>query len=312
MQVKLPTQQKPPTRNWNARDPFHVRFAPVINTIVATLTLTVLGFQVCIYLRQANIMNTQATLAQAANELTKDIQSAFLTASDVKEEDHIFDQTGDLRWRFTPIIENSGNTPTEAELVMINPRTQWEVQGNELHIALDKVPTLNWHEFEYIEREMRVPYDPDSIFYWPERYATQRDQFVTRRIFGPKARITPYDASTEVTWSAIQKPSENSTLSGGFLYGSIHYNDMLRKKSHVTKYCFMVGGITIPGSGEPRPNVSPCRHWNCVTDESCKEDREAYDKERAAAPRNPEEWARQHGMHVPGSPAPAPPSQSQP
>lgn len=88
---------------------------------------------------------------------------------------------------------------------MITPFTRGDVHSVELHIALDNVPTLNWREFDYIEEAMRIPSDPDNVFYWPERYITQQDQLITRRVLGPKVRITPYDASTEVTWSAISK-----------------------------------------------------------------------------------------------------------
>jgi hypothetical protein len=72
---------KLPKRNWEAVT------KPHWIEIVLGIALAIIGiFQVCIYIRQADIMDRQAIIASDTNALTKSIQRAFIVISDFNLE----------------------------------------------------------------------------------------------------------------------------------------------------------------------------------------------------------------------------------
>lgn len=113
--------QRPPRRDWQATNPFLIRFAPLVQVGLGLLTILILEVQVCIYLRQTTIMSTQAGIANDANNLTKSIQRAFVYATDV-ELTPFRDSNRKLQyWRVSLNLENTGATPTKEIRWVVNP-----------------------------------------------------------------------------------------------------------------------------------------------------------------------------------------------
>jgi len=266
-----------------------------------------LAFQVEIYLRQTAIQTTVARIASDANNLTRSIQRAFITVSELRREP-VTDQSGKtVSWRFTPAIANSGHTPTEKlAIVSITPRTESEALAAETFIAMDNGAGLpRPHQDEsFVEWELGSPPNPDSVFQWTSVGAAatmKKLLFIENALIGPNATVYPFLAGGDI--SAQDAIDAQSDKIGRFFYGSIHYDDILGGEGHVTKYCFRIDNFVMR-YGVQEPVSSYCRHWNC-SDKSCEEDKAAYDKEYAAAPKNSKEDT---GRRFPNIPPPTPPA----
>jgi hypothetical protein len=259
----------------------------VMQFTVVSRQARIMKNQIGIYIRQSDIMNSQANLAGDANNLTRAIQRAFITVSELRREP-IVDQAG-TSWRYTPAIENSGNTPTDTfSMVAVTPFNQFVVRSTEQLIAMRRNESsgVSRNEDEQlIEWNIGAPPDPDRIFDWPPDQGAQKRTFLITQVVGPKATIYPFTASAEIgVKNAVDAMSGKL---GRFFYGSVHYTDIFGD-AHITKYCFRIDGIFMRKLGEGEPTVSPCQHWNC-TDQACNKDKAAYEEARAATPKNEEE-----------------------
>jgi len=254
---------------------------------------------------QTGLISEQARIASDANDLTKSIQRALVTVSELREET-LTDQSGKKLWRYTPAIKNSGTTPaTELNMVNVKPLDNSIVSGVSVMLMFDKlrerhdsdIPFQSPHEINERLNEIywRIgPPDPEEILDWsPESSASLA---ITRNfILGPMATIYPFDASQEMHAEDALAAQRNAADFGRYFYGAIRYIDVFSPKQHITKYCFNIARWTSRLSGNT-PSYSFCPHWNCV-DETCEKDKKSYEADRAALDRKKEE-ERQKGIEL--------------
>jgi hypothetical protein len=178
-------------------------------------------------------------------------------------------------WIFRPIFSNSGKTPAlNIRVVAVNPGSEPAFYGID-----ETVHQTNSHPISKREFGRHAPDDPEIIFSWPK---DRQDQFLVKDFvyLGANAAITP-GSSPFVEWRMVFQK-----WMWWFYFGSIHYDDFFGA-GHVSKFCFMVdpaglGGIT--SKSKYVATVETCTHWNCM-DDSCKKDREEYNREVAAETR---------------------------
>jgi hypothetical protein len=109
-------QGKPPKGNWEAKPKSKPHWVEVATLII----LAVVGFfQICIYFKQASIMQSQADIATAANKQSAAINAAFVYAKTINFAGPNTKITAGNDWVTGIQWENSGNTPTRDLLVAI-------------------------------------------------------------------------------------------------------------------------------------------------------------------------------------------------
>lgn len=205
----------------------------------------------------------QATISTDANRISKTVQRASITINEFKIDQRQSQLKGDnsFFWWFSPIIENSGSTPTR-DLVYLPIAN---ICVNPMGLGAHQVVDCN---FVSISQE---PGDPEDEFSKNPRAVETGGHAV----IGPHARFpiggfgVPNNA-IETLWNG--NPFHFS--------GVIHYGDVLDPTiDHVTKFCYHIGVNKNP-AGEYVPAYEFCRHWNCV-DEECKEDRKSWEDDVA-------------------------------
>lgn len=183
------------------------------------------------------------------------------------------DQQGTIQsMSFTPIIVNSGNTPTkDLEFVVIDPYSDAVIRG-----GADQHPI--------------GPLPPDIGPLDPERFFDDGMDELQKIIIGPQK----YILGPKVALPAITPPFEitaekfqlvrNRTY-GHYYYGAIRYHDSFDgTKTHITKYCFNINNSQMNPAGVTTgmlPFYTICKHWNCA-DEECDKDKLAYDEDAKA------------------------------
>jgi hypothetical protein len=165
------------------------------------------------------------------------VQRAFITVKELKFTPHHGDNNKIVSWSYSPVIENSGSTPTK-NLEFITAS------------GLGSKGTIG-------EANEFAP-DPDTMF---ER------GYKIRSIIGPHAIGDFFNDRTKgIPLIAFEKIQDGGVFQ--VVLGSIHYKDIFDdEKIHITKYCFIIlvlrddAGVIIPRSIR-------CERWNCA-DEEC-------------------------------------------
>lgn len=239
-----PRNQRPPRRNW------HAGLRPHWIEIILALGLLVIGAgQIYVYLRQVAIMEVQANLSDSANQTNIATQRAFVVVNglEIKRGD-------DDVWNITPIIKNSGNTPTKG---MIYTGIFVQLLGERGPIFNNNIVLPN------------TPGDPASVFY----ELGFHDDGQGLVVLGPQA-VLPFSPSKQILSQSMIDRMKNLGYTKFIGSGAIVYSDIFpHSKRHITKYCYTATTEGVDGV---------CGHWNCADDE-CKADAEAYNKAVTAA-----------------------------
>ncbi len=260
---------------WN-----HERIIAYANLVVSVLGL--LGLLASIHLglssldaavQSANQARRQADEAQTANSIATQaivaVQRAFISVKIQIEEDYIFNNVyGEIKnikaYRITPVIINTGNTPTK-NLYYSNFAHACGVGEGDVNRYVNSI-NLTY----YTSSAQCSPYEPGD-----PRDAEQR--FPGLPGGKVRAHIAPH---AEHPVSNFSMPPELFRARKDFrwyFYGIVHYNDVFPyQNEHLFKYCYLV--MAEPKrDGELSPQVFQCQNWNCADDE-CKDDRIAYDQ----------------------------------
>ncbi len=169
---------------------------------------------------------------------------------------------------FTPIIINSGSTPThDMEFVLIDPLVETLLRNGHPQAEINNSPN-----------------DPESFF----AIADARPQTYA---LGPHVELPRTSPPITINGQLFQDIV--GARVGKFYYGAIRYHDMFDPSiEHITKYCFAVNNFVASTNGiapqgpaikaTAMPFYTICPHWNCADDE-CEQDRRRYDEEMAAS-----------------------------
>jgi hypothetical protein len=209
---------------------------------------------------QGKAMQGQLRMLQQQVIDAREMQRAFITASDYKITKIVAGDPNQSCWRFQPIISNAGGSPTVElryviQVVFIALRRPGE-QGSAWDLIL-------------------APTDPDTVF--------QQSGGWDGALLGPKQNLPDTPANDRV---CLTKDDSPYIFAPQRVYarGAIHYHDRYPgTPEHITKYCFWIRAIE-DGSGW-RPEPALCSHWNCA-DEECKRDEDAYADEVAETFKN--------------------------
>jgi hypothetical protein len=252
---------KPPRRHWKATESFFDLKLSHWVEIALTAALVGIGIgQLVIYSRQANIMDTQANIANDQNKITASIQRSFITVSSfetpVRFGSGFAQQT--KYWWFVPTIKNSGNTPTKNMKFFITATCPTELDiGLGAYLGLDCDFT-----------RPPGPLDPEDILNMAVFKGKER-----RGLLGPQSAMSLSGVGiTEKSMGDVEKGFPI------FISGIIYYNDIFpRSQLHVTKFCYQITA-SHSDKNEIVSGYDFCKHWNCADDE-CKTDREIYNAE---------------------------------
>jgi len=247
------------TRQSNQSDK-HYRIQ-IVNVVIGVLTLLAVGCYTW-------LTNQMLTTTRESYTTT---QRAFVTVSGV--EAHSTPRGSDPLFMMTPIIENSGATPTN----------RLEYSYSIGPVGMRPTPWLK--EFYPGVKVPLAPSDPEFLFKMMMDAREKvpnftNDDFPRRDIVGPKSRISVDSPSIQLAESNIKCYSAM-----GLEYvisGVIQYYDIFPKSPmHQTKFCFIIYPST-DSSGVFQPRYSHCSHWNCADDE-CKIDEASYYRDVSAA-----------------------------
>jgi hypothetical protein len=155
-------------------------------------------------------------------------------------------------WWFSPIIENSGNTPTKSLQVLLiascayNPLRILFGMGPQQSIACEDIPPAG-------------PRDPEDLF------RAQVNSKVISTALGPRSTFS-------IGGIGVPPFYIEETVNAGktfHYYGVMHYVDIF-ETPHMIKFCFVIG----PDKSKPgklEPSIGICNHWNCVDEDDCKQ-----------------------------------------
>jgi hypothetical protein len=245
----------PPTVVVHCKDGSEVGYFRKLGNWVNILTLTFVGLYTGISFCTMQVGRDSFTSVQRAFVTVASLDSSVRYGSGFAKDTKY--------WWFAPNIKNSGNTPTQNLRYYIASTCPIELSmGLGPRMAMDcdftRPPT---------------PHDPEDIKSHPAM-----DKI------GPQSTILGPQSSTiigglGITELSLQKIVEGFPL---FEYGVVYYNDIFPgSQPHITKFCYQINAYR-SDKNEIVPWYGMCSHWNCADDE-CKSDREAYDREIAAA-----------------------------
>jgi hypothetical protein len=202
---------------------------------------------------------TDATLRDtlATNQST---QRAFLTVKDLRIDGSSDQANATIQaWHFTPIIENSGNTPTK------DLRFNMMIDGGPTE------PEEGWTA-PYPGVDLPDgPVDPEIPF--------KRLPLHGRAVLGPKSQAPAVFGNSTIGAELLKKTMTSHWHF--YVYGVFHYHDIFPMTSeHVTKYCYAIG--TSFKNDQVVPRFGLCSHWNCA-DSECESDRKEWENEVRAA-----------------------------
>jgi hypothetical protein len=204
---------------------------------------------------QTGAMQGQLRMLQQQVIDAREMQRAFITASDYKITKIVGGDANQWCWRFQPVISNAGGSPTVelrymTQIVFVALRRPGE-QGSAWGMIL-------------------APTDPDAEF--------KRFSGWGGALLGPKQNLPDTPANDRI---CLTKDDSAYIFAPERAYarGVIHYRDRYPgTPEHITKYCFWIRAIEDAGGWKPEPAL--CSHWNCA-DEECERDKDAYTAEVA-------------------------------
>jgi hypothetical protein len=191
------------------------------------------------------------------------VQRAFIVVDELRQEAVMGEGDQRIGWRFTPTIQNSGNTPAiGVSIVALTPNNHWEIDAARRDRTLR---TRAW--------QLDSPGDPDEVLS-PTEMGGINEAFIANTDLGPHGNIYPIPTIEDIFPNSFDV---NLRGLGVFYYGSVHYKDVFDGQ-HVTKYCFALGTSTasIGHSNIPKTSPARCRHWNCADTQDCERDKQEY------------------------------------
>jgi hypothetical protein len=114
-----------------ANEPFWDFKASHWTTAGLTLALVFVGLaQVCVYLRQAGIMDKQATISAEQSRITKIDERAFVFKRQIDAVPTLDKDGNVVEWRIAPLWENGGSTATKnLKMVMDCPSGNFDLNS---------------------------------------------------------------------------------------------------------------------------------------------------------------------------------------
>jgi hypothetical protein len=186
--------------------------------------------QLAVMQAQANAMQGQLQMLEQQVIDARQLQRAFITASDYKITKIVGDDPNRSCWRFQPIISNAGGSPTVelrymTQMVFVALRRPGE-QGSAWGLVL-------------------APTDPDTEF---KRFVGWNGA-----LLGPKQNLPDTPANDRI---CLTKDDSAYIFAPERAYarGVIHYRDRYPgTPEHITKYCFWIRAIQDVGGWKPEP-----------------------------------------------------------
>ena len=201
------------------------------------------------------------------------VQRAFVNVSELKiEKGKILPgppgnpgTSEESAWWFTPMIQNTGNTPTKDMHFL---PIAWCAPGFSLAPA----------QAFGCEATPLPPTDPDNFVL---------ERSTGHAVLGPHSLIPIGGVGTPVPTIEVRLGIAQRTTGGEwFVFGVIHYNDIFpHTREHVTKYFCSIDANNF-SFGKIKPAYGLCKHWNCADDE-CPKDKEDYEAELQKATAKP-------------------------
>lgn len=205
---------------------------------------------------QLAVMQAQTKAIEGQLDQMRMQQRAFITASAFRIEKLDQSSRNDKScWRFTPIIINTGVTPTKN--MRMFTRVTYEPQFT--------LPFGGLFNYAGITSLIFAPSDPDRVF--------RRFSPWTRSVLGPKQELPDPPGNDTV---CLTEQSGGNPFAPWRYYASgvIHYNDTFPgTQEHITKYCFWIQARADGDAFKATPVL--CSHWNCADDE-CEADERNY------------------------------------
>jgi hypothetical protein len=224
---------------WEARDRKWVQ--DPLTLFTGLLAIGTIALAVVAVLQWETLENSDLTLKEtlAAN---KTVQRAFITVVDVAIDNFhqkLPNVEGDLFWRFTPTIENSGTTPTK------NLRWATSISNEGPIVDFDRLGI----DFE--------PLIKNNKNAW--RFGT----------LGPKAKMNLTHSANRLELHESWIPLMASNKASFTWQGVIRYSDVFPgTEEHVTNFCYVVSVYS--ARDDQTPYLRQCSgRKNCVDDE-CK------------------------------------------
>jgi hypothetical protein len=210
------------------------------------------------------------------------VQRAFIVITPLQARKMPVLNSGEqLEWSFTPVVKNSGNTPTrDLEIIVVTPH------ANNFLLMSEAERTSNYSNA--VQRSLQEEFllnataDPERLFDESE-VVKHSDITIIRNVVGPKDGIGLRTCGLPDIGRYMHQMWGNDVSS--FYTVVARYHDVFsRNEWHITKFCYRtVAGIEIGGGVGELPLSAQCAHWNCADDE-CASDKQAHDKEKSELP----------------------------
>ena len=272
-----PNSQPPVAYNENKKSFFDLKLSHFIEIFLTFILIGVGVFQVCIYIRQSGIMQTQADIAKVANNINISVQRASVNAGQLKMEKYVVQNDAERKrafWRFSPIFTNDGSTSTKNLFIYtVGQVSAVPTKSGDGSIIFK--PEATTRSATLIFSIPIFSQKPPAVFFPPD----PQDGFDKGKI---GIYIGPHGS---VNLSSVSIPEDDliNDIKSGYglhVFGETKYKDTLRDQvEHITKFCYSVSGdFSIGGEFSPVQNF--CPHWNCA-DEECESDKDRNTKDVA-------------------------------
>lgn len=224
--------------------------------------------------------DTRAALAQAqvSNEIAEQgltsVQRAFVSVDELRAT-ATTTADGETAILYTPVIRNSGDTPAFIEeYIAISPGNIW----------LYKHGFASDYQAMVAAWVLKSPSDPARAISTRRTHSDLDPAALARSdiFLGPKGVLLPIEGfgAERVTPSQIDRAGPDITRDRVlFFAGAIRYRDAFGGM-HMTKYCYQIDRVELPGADNKSLTVARCSHWNCA-DGSCRDDAAQYATELA-------------------------------
>lgn len=208
-----------------------------------------------------------AEQARVANSISKEavvaVQRAFITVNElntvhVKGLKPIGGSVIDY-WSFNPVALNSGSTPSRD--LIYSPIMGLNFFDLNIPVGIGGRTNLAWPVWTPVTD---TPVDPIE--------ASDRTPRTRMLLSGHQSYELGVSEVTPEYLHAMQAKGQKM-----YVFGYIRYRDIFPgTPEHITKYCFVVSGLSDPALGESKPDIGRCLHWNCA-DNECDADRREFD-----------------------------------